>query len=336
MMLGPYEGNPPLMLAPMAGITDLPFRTICRSFGAAYAVAEMTASRSDLREKAKSLTRWVEERENGFRVVQLLGADPAVMADAARAAEDAGADVVDINMGCPAKKVLSSECGSALLRDEARVARILEAVVGAVSIPVTLKIRTGWSPEKRNAARIAEIAQDAGIAMLVVHGRTRADGFRGEAEYATIRAVNANSTIPIVANGDISSGSKALDVMRYTGADGVMIGRGALGRPWVFAEAASALRGESAPPAVTPSHIRSTVLRHMGLHFAYYGGRRFVASIRKHLTYYLRHLPDPARRLPELLRERAPMRQTALVEAFFDALPTDPDEPLPTSKELTI
>lgn len=320
MKLGPHELDPALMLAPMAGVTDLPFRTICREFGATYAVAEMTASRADLREKAKSLTRWVEQSEQGLKVVQLLGADPAVMADAARAAQDAGADVVDINMGCPAKKVLSSACGSALLRDEQLVARILEAVVGAVSVPVTLKIRTGWSPACRNALRIGAIAQSAGIAMLVVHGRTRADGFRGEAEYETIRAVKAALTIPVIANGDITTGEKALAVMRQTGADGVMIGRGALGRPWLFAEADAALRGE-APPRFDASHIRSIVLWHVALHFDYYEGRRGAASIRKHLAYYLRRLPDPGHRLPMLLREADPERIKSLIEAFFDVIP---------------
>lgn len=322
MKLGPHEIDPALMLAPMAGITDLPFRTICRSFGAAYAVAEMTASRADLREKAKSLTRWVEQSEDGLRVVQLLGADPMVMADAARAAEDAGADVIDINMGCPAKKVLSTACGSALLRDEGLIGRILDAVVEAVALPVTLKIRTGWSPETRNATRVASIAETAGIAMLVIHGRTRADGFRGQAEYETIRDVKSRVKIPVVANGDITTGEKVLSVLRYTGADGVMIGRGALGRPWVFAEAVAALKGESAP-VIDISCIRSTVLRHMKLHFDYYEGRRGVASIRKHLAYYLRWLPDAENRLSALLREDDCQRQMALTEAFFDALPAN-------------
>lgn len=319
MRLGTHEITPALMLAPMAGITDLPFRTICREFGAAYAVAEMTASRADLRAKAKSLTRWVEQEEAGLRVVQLLGADPNVMADAAKAAADAGADVVDINMGCPAKKVLSTACGSALLRDEPLVARILEAVCGAVEIPVTLKIRTGWSEAEKNALRIAALAESSGIAMLVIHGRTREQGFRGEAEYETIRAVKASVRIPVIANGDIDSAAKARRVLAQTGADGVMIGRAALGRPWIFAEVSQAMGGEMAATALTLGIIRATVRRHMRLHFDYYEGRRGAASIRKHLAYYLRALPDPKELLPKLLRESDPKQLTDLVEAFFEA-----------------
>ncbi len=320
MKVGSLEVAEPIVLAPMAGVADLPFRTICREWGACFAVGEMTASRADLRSKRKSMTRWVEAAEEGLKVVQLLGADPAVMAQAAAEAEAAGADIVDVNMGCPAKKVLQTACGSALMKDEALVKRILEAVVGAVSIPATLKIRTGWDAERKNALSIAKIAEDAGIAMIAVHGRTRADGFRGHAEYQTIRAVKAAVGIPVIANGDIVSGETARRVLDETGADGVMIGRGALGAPWLFGEVRAALGYASAFEAPSLEAKRETVLRHMRLNFDYYGSRRGALGIRKHLACYLRALPDSAESLGAILRETDPARQTALVDAFFKRL----------------
>lgn len=317
--LGRRVIEPAVMLAPMAGVTDWPFRTICRAFGAGYCVGEMTASRADLRDTEKSRTRWVEAAEDGLKAVQILGADPAVMADAARAAQDAGADVVDINMGCPAKKVLSTACGSALMRDPELIDRILAAVTAAVSIPVTLKIRTGWSPEMKNAETVARIAEDRGISMLVVHGRTRADGFRGEAEYDTIAAVKAAVAIPVVANGDIDSGEKACFVLEKTGADGIMIGRAALGRPWLFQEVAAALAGRRTEP-LNRKQIRETVLKHARLHFDYYEGRRGWTAMRKHFAYYLRSLPDPEGLLAQILRAPDGETALALTERFFDAL----------------
>lgn len=319
--LGSHIIENPVMLAPMAGMSDLPFREICRAEGAGYAVGEMTASKPELRESRKSSTRWADERESGIRVVQILGADPAHMADAARYAADGGAHVVDINMGCPAKKVLNAACGSALMRDEPLVGRILDAVVNAVSVPVTLKIRTGWSREMKNALTIAKMAEAAGIAMLVIHGRTREDGFRGQAEYDTIREVKAAVSIPVVANGDIDGPGKALDVMRMTGADGVMIGRATYGNPWVMGAVAAALG--TGPAWTEPDLVRrrATVLRHMALHFDYYGGQRGAVTIRKHLAHYLRAVPGSELFLPEILAERDPNRQTDLVRRAFDAAP---------------
>lgn len=317
--LGAHTIENPVMLAPMAGMSDLPFREICRAEGAGYAVGEMTASKPELRESRKSSTRWADERETGLRVVQILGADPAVMADAARYAEAGGAHVVDINMGCPAKKVLNAACGSALMRDEALVGRILEAVVRAVSIPVTLKIRTGWSPSCRNALTIARMAEAAGIGMIVIHGRTREDGFRGCAEYDTIRDVKGAIGIPVVANGDIDGPEKALAVMRHTGADGVMIGRAAYGNPWIMGAVAAAFGTGSAWTAPNLERRRETVLRHMALHFDYYGGQRGAVTIRKHLAHYLRAVPGGEVFLPEILAERDPLCQTDLVRRAFDA-----------------
>ncbi|MDO5531017.1 tRNA dihydrouridine synthase DusB [Sutterella sp.] len=318
MKIGAHQlPDPALMLAPMAGFTDLPFRELCRSWGADYAVAEMTASRADLRDREKSLTRWVEPGESGIKVVQLLGADPAVMAEAAAAAEADGADVIDINMGCPAKKVLHAECGSALMRDEGLVREILTAVTGAVTIPVTLKIRTGWERAHRNAPAVARIAEESGIAMLAIHGRTREDAFRGEAEYETIAAVKRFSSIPVVANGDITCPAKALRVLELTRADGLMIGRGAVGRPWIFAAVRAAIEGKPfSEPG--PGELLRVILDHRARHFDYYDGRRAVRTFRKHLAAYLRPLAGSEEALPALLAEEDPERQIAMVRAFLE------------------
>lgn len=294
--------DPALILAPMAGFTDLPFRELCRRFGADHAVAEMTASREDLRDRAKSLTRWVEPGESGLRAVQLLGADPAVMAQAARAAEADGADVIDINMGCPAKKVLHAECGSALMRDEALAGEIMRAVAGAVSIPVTLKMRSGWDRAHRNAPALARMAEDAGIAMIAVHGRTREDAFRGEAEYGTIALVKRTVSIPVAANGDVDSPEKALAALAETHADALMIGRAAIGRPWLFARIRAALDGRTlAEPG--PEEVLAVILDHRRRHFDYYGDRRGMRTFRKHLAAYLKPLPGAGEALPAILRE---------------------------------
>jgi tRNA-dihydrouridine synthase B len=236
MRIGSHELNNRVFAAPMAGVTDRPFRRLCRRFGAGYAVAEMAASNPRLWASEKTMRRLNPDGERAPVAVQLAGADPPMLAEAARYNVDRGAQIIDINMGCPAKKVCAVASGSALLRDEALVGRILEAVVAAVDVPVTLKFRTGWSPENRNAVRIARMAQDAGVRMLTLHGRTRECGFAGDAEYETIAAVKRAVSIPVVANGDIGSPAKARDVLAATGADAVMIGRAAQGRPWLFRE----------------------------------------------------------------------------------------------------
>lgn len=323
MRIGPLEVPNPVMLAPMAGMSDLPFREVCRSMGAGYAVGEMTASKAELRETRKSSTRWADARESGFKVVQLLGADPAVMADAARYAEDVGADIVDINMGCPAKKVLQAACGSALMRDEALVARILAAVRAAVAIPVTLKIRTGWSEVEKNAVSIARIARDEGVEMLVVHGRTREQGFRGSAEYETIRAVKAAVDIPVIANGDIRSPEDARRVLDFTHADGVMIGRAAYGNPWIFRDVAAALGFRPDPAAgrvPTLEERLDVVLGHMALHFDYYGGERGAVTFRKHLAHYLSGLPVDRGRLDELLASSGAAETVERTRRLFETL----------------
>ena len=236
MRIGPYQLTSNLLVAPMAGVTDRPFRQLCRSLGAGLAVTEMVSSNAALWGTPKTVRRLDFQGEPGPISVQILGADPTAMAEAARVNVGLGAQIIDINMGCPAKKVCRQAAGSALLRDELRVADILQAVVNAVEAPVTLKIRTGWDPEHRNAVRIARIAEAEGIQALAVHGRTRACGFSGEAEYQTIGEIKQAVRIPVIANGDIDSPQKALQVLDTTGADGLMIGRAAQGRPWIFRE----------------------------------------------------------------------------------------------------
>ena len=323
MQLGRYTVEVPIMLAPMAGMSDLPFREICRLLGAGYAVGEMTSSKPELRASRKSSTRWADSREKGLRVVQLLGADPHYMADSARYAVDSGAQVVDINMGCPAKKVLQTACGSALMKDEGLVARILSTVVSAVDVPVTLKIRTGWDREHKNAVRIAQIAQDEGVQMLTVHGRTREDAFRGEAEYDTIAEVKQAVHIPVIANGDITSGKKAKAVIEYTGADGVMIGRASYGNPWIFSEVAEALGylPKTGSQVVPTSRERcKVVLEHMGRHFDYYGQDRGVRTFRKHLNHYLAPYRGIQEKLEELNHETQADKMMEHVEALFNSL----------------
>ena len=280
-----------VFVAPMAGITDRPFRRLARRFGAALAVSEMVSARPELRTSRKTRLRLDHSGEPGPISVQIAGADPAQLAEAARLNADLGADIIDINMGCPAKKVCHAYAGSALLADEALVARILEAVVAAVRVPVTLKIRTGTSPEQRNALRIARIAESAGVQMLAVHGRTRACMFDGEAEYDTIAAVKSAARIPVIANGDIRTPEDARRVLAHTGADGVMIGRAAHGRPWLFGAVARYLAsGERvAPPA--PREIGRVLIEHLDGLYDLYGHEQGARVARKHIAWTVRGLP---------------------------------------------
>ena len=287
MRIGPYQLSNNVVLAPMAGITDRPFREICKRSGAGLTVSEMTASNPALRRHPRTLLKSEFEGESGIRSVQILGTDPLQMAEAARFNVERGAQLIDINMGCPAKKVCAVAAGSALLKDEELVGRILEAVVRSVDVPVTLKIRTGWDSRSRNAVTVAKIAENAGIAALAVHGRTRACKFEGEAEYETITAVKNAISIPVIANGDIDSPEKALLVLEKTAADGVMIGRAACGNPWIFRQIQDylCLGGERFQP--DPSVIRNTINDHLEGLYRFYGDLAGVRIARKHISWYL-------------------------------------------------
>lgn len=287
MRIGPYPLANNVLLAPMAGITDRPFREICKRFGAGLTVSEMTASNPALRLHARTLLKSDGEGESGLRSVQILGTDPVQMAEAARFNVERGAHIIDINMGCPAKKVCSVAAGSALLRDEALVGNILDAVVNAACVPVTLKIRTGWDLHNRNAVRIAEIAEAAGIAALTVHGRTRACKFNGEAEYDTITAVKQAVGIPVIANGDIDSPEKARFVLAATGADAVMIGRAACGNPWLFEQIRHFFHDGDKHWQPAPATILSTIEAHLEQLYGFYGESAGVKIARKHIGWYL-------------------------------------------------
>lgn len=320
--IGPHRLANNLILAPMAGITDRPFRTLCRRLGAGLAVAEMVAANTALWGSRKSLRRLDYRDEPGPISAQIVGSDPAEMAEAARLNVELGAHIVDINMGCPAKKVCKVAAGSALLRDETRVARILEAVVAAVEAPVTLKIRTGWSPEERNAVRIARIARESGIAALTVHGRTRACTYGAPAEYDTISAIRASVDIPLIANGDIASAQDARRVLDYTGADAIMIGRAAQGRPWIFGDIAAGLASEPVHPSESPNaprHWIKDILReHLESLYAFHGDYAGVRIARKHIAWYCRHLPGAASFRDTINTTESASEQLRLALAFLD------------------
>lgn len=287
MRIGQYTLDNNLMLAPMAGVTDRPFRQLCRRLGAGLAVSEMLSSNPRVWHTAKSMLRMDHSGETGVRSVQIAGADPALMADAARLNVNNGAQIIDINMGCPAKKVNKKHAGSALLQYPDLVESIVKAVVDAVNVPVTLKIRTGWNTDNRNGVDIARIAQENGIQSLAVHGRTRACMYKGEAEYNTIRAIKQAVSIPVVANGDITSPQKARDVLNYTGADALMIGRGAQGNPWIFREVDHFLKTGDllAPPSLQEQH--AVLKEHVAAVHDFYGDEQGVRIARKHVGWYL-------------------------------------------------
>ncbi len=317
MRIGSYQLDNNLILAPMAGVTDRPFRKLCRSLGAGLAVSEMVTSNSLLSGAAKTRRRADHEGEPSPVSVQIAGADPRLMAEAARHNAAEGAQIIDINMGCPAKKVCSVMAGSALLRDEALVGRILEAVVGAVDVPVTLKIRTGWDRGHKNALRVAQIAEAAGIRALAIHGRTRACMFGGEAEYDTIAAVKASVGIPVIANGDVDGPEKAKAVLDRTGADGIMVGRAALGRPWIFREIGHFLTTgrRIAPPSV--DEIRALLLNHLEELYRFYGEYAGVRIARKHIGWYTRGLANSASFRHAANHLRTAAEQRAAVNDFL-------------------
>ena len=292
MQIGPYKLDAPLVLAPMAGITDRPFRQICLRMGAGMAVSEMMLANPETWDTEKSKKRRYHADEAGFRSVQILGCDPELMAQAAQLNVAADAQIIDINMGCPAKKVNKKFAGSALLQDPALVRDILQAVVDAVDVPVTLKIRTGWDPDHRNGVEIAQLAEQAGIQALTVHGRTRACLFKGEAEYDTIKAIKQAVSIPVIANGDIDSVDKAHRVLAYTGADAIMIGRAAQGQPWIFRQIRQSLEQNQVPTAPSFEEVRALVLDHIHALHHFYGEYQGVRYARKHVVWYLEKFLD--------------------------------------------
>ncbi len=323
MQIGPYTLPNALFVAPMAGVTDRPFRQLCRQFGAGYAVSEMVTSRKDLWHTLKTSRRANHEGEAGPIAVQIAGTEAAMMAEAALYNIDRGAQIIDINMGCPAKKVCNKWAGSALMQDEALALQIVEAVVAACEprrVPVTLKMRTGWCQSHKNALTIARAAESAGVQMVTVHGRTREQGYKGQAEYDTIAAVKAALRIPVVANGDIDSPEKAREVLQKTGADALMIGRAAQGRPWIFREVAHFLAtGEHlAPPLV--AELRRALLEHLQDHYGLYGEYTGVRSARKHIGWYVRSLPGGEAFREQMNTLERSEQQLAAVAHYLDGL----------------
>ncbi|HZS81003.1 MAG TPA: tRNA dihydrouridine synthase DusB [Herbaspirillum sp.] len=319
MNIGPHFLRNKVFVAPMAGVTDRPFRQLCKQLGAGYAVSEMAASNPRLWRSEKTSRRTSHDGEMEPKAVQIAGADAAMLADCARYNVDRGAQIIDINMGCPARKVCNSWCGSALLQDEKLVGRILDAVVKAVDVPVTLKFRTGWNRANRNALTIAAMAEQSGIAMLTLHGRTRADGYSGAAEYQTIAAVKAAVKIPVVANGDITTPERAQHVLAVTGADAVMVGRAAQGRPWIFRGIDHFLRTGTHLPAPLVVEARDLMLEHLQAHYAFYGEYLGVRTARKHIGWYVRDLPGGAAFRQRMNRLEDCRLQWQAVHDFFSS-----------------
>ncbi|HYQ38698.1 MAG TPA: tRNA dihydrouridine synthase DusB [Pseudomonas sp.] len=315
--IGPYTLPNRVILAPMAGVTDRPFRQLCRRLGAGLVVAEMLTSDVRLWHSRKSRLRMLHDGDPEPRSVQIAGGDPQMLAEAARRNVELGAQIIDINMGCPAKKVCNKAAGSALMKDEQLVGQILDAVVAAVNVPVTLKIRTGWDRDNKNGVTIARIAEQAGIAALSVHGRTRADLYTGEAEYATLAAIREAVDLPLFANGDIDSPEKARAVLDATGADAVMIGRAAQGRPWIFREIDHFLRTGARLPAPSLAEIERILLEHLAELHAFYGPEQGLRIARKHVGWYLATLPGAQDFRSEFNRLDCPAAQHEQVRRFF-------------------
>ena len=318
MKIGPYELASPFVLAPMVGVTDAPFREICRQFGAGLTTSEMTTADISLWQTAQSRRKLDIDLDAEPVVVQIAGSEPDQMAIAAQACVARGAQIIDINMGCPAKNVCKKLAGSALLKDEKLVAQILEAVVAAVSVPVTLKTRTGWDPEHRNGASIAKIAEASGVQSLAIHGRTRQCRYRGEAEFETIARIKQEVSIPVFANGDITTLEKSLEVLRLTGADGLMIGRGAQGRPWFFRELAAFHGDGQEIPSLEKNELRDTMLGHLKKLHRFYGESVGVRVARKHLTWYCKQLVNAGEFRYQAVRAESATEQLRLVQEYFN------------------
>ncbi len=320
MQIGPYLLKNNIVVAPMAGVTDRPFRQLCKVMGAGMAVSEMVASNSLLWGSEKTMRRANHDGEVEPKSVQIAGADPLMMAEAAKYNVDRGAQIIDINMGCPAKKVCNVMAGSALLRDEPLVGKILDAVVGAVNVPVTLKIRTGWDKQSKNAIIVARIAESAGIQALAMHGRTRACAYTGDAEYDTIADVKTYIKIPLIANGDITTPEKAKHVLDYTGADAVMIGRAAQGRPWIFREIEYFLKSGTHLPLPKVQEIHFVLMRHLVDLYEFYGEETGVKVARKHIGWYTKGLVGSASFRHGLMQLQTSHEQIQAINHFFGEL----------------
>lgn len=320
MQIGPFKLANKLVLAPMAGVTDRPFRQLCKKLGAGLAVSEMVSSNSLLWGSEKTMRRANHDGEVEPKSIQIAGADPSMMAEAARYNVDNGAQIIDINMGCPAKKVCNVMAGSALLQDEPLVGRILNAIVGAVNVPVTLKIRTGWDTSHRNGIIIAKIAESEGIQALSVHGRTRACAYKGEAEYETIAAIKDAVSLPVIANGDITSPEKAKYVLEYTQADGIMIGRAAQGRPWIFREINHYLETGEKLPEPDLTEVRDIMLEHLHNLYEFYGEYTGVRIARKHISWYSKGQRHGAAFRQSINRVETLDEQLRKTKEFFDHL----------------
>ncbi len=318
LTIGPYTLSSPFVLAPMAGVTDRPFRALCRRFGAAMTTSEMTTADTSLWQTAKSRRRLDLDLDAEPVAVQIAGSEPDQLAAAARATVARGAQIVDINMGCPAKKVCRKLAGSALMRDEKLVRAILDAVVAAVDVPVTLKIRTGWDRAHRNGASIARIAEDAGVRALAVHGRTRECRFRGEAEFETLRRIKECVDIPVIANGDITTLEKSLEVLQLTNADGLMIGRGAQGRPWIFRDLVQGTNVGTHLPPLEKQELRAIILGHLSELHRFYGEQTGVRVARKHLTWYCDNLASADEFRYRVVRVDKASEQLRLTKEYFD------------------
>lgn len=306
------------MLAPMAGVTDAPFRRLCRRFGAGMTTSEMTTADISLWQTEKSRRRLDLDLDAEPVAVQIAGSEPEQLAIAANACVERGAQIIDINMGCPAKKVCRKLAGSALLKDEKLVADILTTVVAAVDVPVTLKIRTGWDPDHRNGVSVAKIAEQCGVQAIAVHGRTRACRYRGDAEYETTARIKKSVSIPVIANGDITSAEKALEVLRISNADGVMIGRGAQGRPWIFQELTHFVHGDSASMPLAKNELRDIMLGHLREMHQFYGEQTGVRVARKHLAWYCKNLLNADEFRYQVVRIESAEQQIDLTREYFD------------------
>ena len=319
IQIGPHQLRNRVIVAPMAGVTDRPFRQLCKRLGAGYAVSEMAASNPALWKSVKTSRRIDHSGEIEPRSVQIAGADPLMMAEAARYNVDRGAQIIDINMGCPAKKVCNLQAGSALMANEELALAIIDSVANAVSVPVTVKMRTGPDRQRRNAVRLAQLAEAAGAAMITVHGRSRACGFMGQAEYDTIAEVKSAVSVPVVANGDIGSPAQAIAVLQHTRADGVMIGRAAQGRPWIFREIAAALAGEAPPAAPAREALRALLREHLIDHYEFHGPFTGVRTARKHVGWYLADEPGAIDFLRNVFYPiETPEAQLVALERWFD------------------